>query len=408
MEDRSRRMVTRSKKLKVQKDSPAAISKPLIIRANKMAKSARPEKKEVKNGASLNTNGFPMLPDELLLEIMSFYPPKSDLLSMEPNDYRALAQDASEYAVKRDTLIALAQTCRNLRRFCRPYIWSRIEVCHGIRVGEAVLGVWTKGSTTASIDRMFNAELVRQLEIVTVRDPSLAKYIKLLNVDLRDYSTPTVLAELARCIALFPNLRLVKLNVSSSKRKTDKLDTAVGKAFSSYLYPQVDQAFVSKSAIAFLRCCPSLRLANLMDYGIRRSSDYGLAMRLKGSCPRLENLMMGIGEVDCKETLQAFPNLREVTLVLHAFHHGLFMNKIAMFSTLKHLKYIKLTAITSLQEADRRTILDMAIQILLKLQKEDKEEKEASLTYTAQDSPRYLAYWNQKTETICLPVPKPR
>ncbi|KDR79820.1 hypothetical protein GALMADRAFT_1165011 [Galerina marginata CBS 339.88] len=321
MEDRPRRMVTRSKVLKVQKDRPST-NRPLTTRTNKKAKSARPEKIEVKDGARINTRGLPMLPDELLLEIMSFLPPKSDLLSMELTDPRDLAQDASDYAAKRDTLMALTQTCRNLRRFFRPYIWSRIEVHHGIRVGEAVSAVWNRGSTSANIGRMLNAELVRQLEIVTVRDPSLAKSVKFLNVEVRDYSIPTVLAELARCMTLFPNLHSVKLDISSSKPMAVKL---VGEAFSSYLYPQVHLALVSGWGIRFLRRCPSLRLANFVGHGIRESTDYALAGQLMGACPRLENLKVSIGAMESlgHEFMQAFRHLRIVDLDFHSFNHDL-------------------------------------------------------------------------------------
>ncbi|KDR77403.1 hypothetical protein GALMADRAFT_404946 [Galerina marginata CBS 339.88] len=140
--------------------------------------------------ASVNAKGLPTFPDELLLEIMSYYPIHPDWRSLSPLcmhlDWRP--NDARAHAEWRDTLLSLSQTCRNFRRFFRPYLWRRIEVCTGMNVEGGVLG---RGYGK---DRQFNDELVRQLEIVTVRDPSLAEYVKLINVEVRDFSTPYVLA----------------------------------------------------------------------------------------------------------------------------------------------------------------------------------------------------------------------
>jgi hypothetical protein len=109
-----------------------------------------------------NTTGFAILPDELLLEILSYYPDSEHELNED------IGKNADAHFARRERLIALSQTCKNLRRFLRPYVWRRIEVFTGMRVSTGILR--TK--------RQLAFELIRQLEIVTIRDPGLAEYVK--------------------------------------------------------------------------------------------------------------------------------------------------------------------------------------------------------------------------------------
>ena len=109
------------------------------------------------------TTGLAIFPDELLLEILSYYPDN------EPDLNEDIGRDADAHFARRERLIALSQTCRNLRRFLRPYVWRRIEVFTGMRISAGIL-LRTK--------RQLAFELIRQLEIVTIRDPSLAEYVK--------------------------------------------------------------------------------------------------------------------------------------------------------------------------------------------------------------------------------------
>jgi hypothetical protein len=111
-----------------------------------------------------NMNGLTTLPDELLLEILSYYP------ESEPGpDKEYSKEDADAHFARRERLIALSQICRNLRRFLRPYVWRRIEVFTGMRV--------SAGDVLDTQEKLA-LELVRQLEIVTIRAPELAEYIK--------------------------------------------------------------------------------------------------------------------------------------------------------------------------------------------------------------------------------------
>ena len=111
-----------------------------------------------------NTTGFAILPDELLLEVLSYYPDSK----LEVSEHSR--KDADTHSSRRERLIALSETCRNLRRFLRPYVWCRIEVLDKM--------------TADKTEQRLALELVRQLEIVTIRDPSLAEYVKYVDKEL--------------------------------------------------------------------------------------------------------------------------------------------------------------------------------------------------------------------------------
>jgi len=81
-------------------------------KANTSKKSPPKRRKISRNNPSQcenNTAGLAIFPDELLLEILSYCP------DAEPKDDFVV----DVHFVRRETLMALSQTCRNLRRFVR-------------------------------------------------------------------------------------------------------------------------------------------------------------------------------------------------------------------------------------------------------------------------------------------------
>ena len=126
------------------------------------SKKTEPERRGV------NTSGLAVIPDELLLEIVSYLP--SPPAPSESHEYRY----AVAYMQQRDLFLALSVTCRRLRQFFRPYVWRRLEVTSGMPIGETTL--YPGGGKEGNV--AYATELVRQLEIVTIREPSLAEYVQ--------------------------------------------------------------------------------------------------------------------------------------------------------------------------------------------------------------------------------------
>ena len=142
-------------------------------RPRKQRKADSKDTESEKRG--VNTSGLAVLPDELLLEIVPHLPsPDSPELSEKHSD-----EDVRAYEQQRDLFLALSMTCQHLRQLFRPYLWRRLEVTSGMRIGETILRPQSgkKGETA------YATELVRLLEIVTIRNPSLAEYVQYVSID---------------------------------------------------------------------------------------------------------------------------------------------------------------------------------------------------------------------------------
>ncbi|KAF8968948.1 hypothetical protein BDZ97DRAFT_1754896 [Flammula alnicola] len=249
-----------------------------------------------------NTSGLPVFPDELLLEVLSYYPGTSKAT------LKSDAIDVNARLARREALNSLSQTCRNLRKFFRPYIWQCIEVCSGMQVGNSILYNGTKKR-----DRKFALELLRQLEIVTIRDPALAEYVKIVNVEIQDYSFKAVLTELARCLALFSNLHTVKLQIVETKWEADAI-------FRRYSYPQIRFVIANLPGCYLLNSCPGVRTVYALDvdtsvpliYQEERNEFLELVVE---HCRYLENFSLGIPCEMIDKLPSLFPNLQELSLI---------------------------------------------------------------------------------------------
>ncbi|KAF8968405.1 hypothetical protein BDZ97DRAFT_1916239 [Flammula alnicola] len=262
----------------------------------------------VATALNVNTSGLSVFPDELLLEILSYYPGASG------TNLQSDCIDVNARVARREALDSLSQTCRNLRKFFRPYIWECIEVCSGMQVGDTVL----EGGTTRR-DRNFALELLRQLEIVTIRDPSLAEYVKIVNVEVKDYSPRGVLAELARCLALFSNLHTVKLKLADGS----ETNRGASDAFRQHLYPQIRFLIISQQGLSLLKSCPGVRVVRPLAMNSWMPQAFLDTMVEHCHCVEKLPISISCGMIERLPTI--FPCLKELSI-----------NTTHLFSDVKH------------------------------------------------------------------------
>ncbi|KAF8816627.1 hypothetical protein BYT27DRAFT_7127458 [Phlegmacium glaucopus] len=327
---------------------------------------------------AVNICGFPALADEIYLEIISHIPsvpiPARFFSHLHPEIRRS----------RHETLLSLSQTCRSLRRVFLRYLWQRIEVRDGMKVGD--------GNDTLITPPPFNVrhpnkkplqkytvELVRQLEIVTIRNPQLAQYVNYVDVFIGEYSFSRVLAELARCLSLFSNLHTIQIMVTWCSRRD--LDKTFERIFKKYSYPQIRNVFVISLTESFLGSCPEAR-----RIGFRRSRASSLH-RIVDNCPRLEALEDFTGFIckgnTCRFIIENFPNLNHITISPSiVLEHN---SPIDILAKLNQLQTITLVWRPSL--LPRRSLwsnnldglkddwIDRAKQILIKVQSRDKLDK---------------------------------
>src|SRR6266545_2831576 len=119
-----------------------------------------------------NMRGLPVLPDELLLEIISYFivppPPSSSATAVHGASVPCRFE-------RREALTSLLETCQSLRMFLRPYLWDRIEVCSRMIVGNHEQHNILEYHPSRIKKKAFSWEILRQLEVTTVINPTLAQ-----------------------------------------------------------------------------------------------------------------------------------------------------------------------------------------------------------------------------------------
>ena len=106
-----------------------------------------------------------------------------------------------------------------------------------------------------------------------------------LDIFIGDYSAKTVLAELARCLSLFPNLHTVQIDVDSDCRLP--LGRMLEQTFEKFSYPQIRNVFIMFSIASFVASCPQARRV-----GFTQHSSWPMRglESIVGNCPYLEEL----------------------------------------------------------------------------------------------------------------------
>ena len=118
-----------------------------------------------------------------------------------------------------------------------------------------------------------------------------------VSVQIGSYFARNVLRELARCLAMFPNLHTLKLDLS-----IDGLDRAITYGFSPYKsFPQIRSVIMPTACYDLLKYCPGVRYV----YNVRQKvlSDHD-AFILADFCPLIENICFQI-----PSTVELLPSL---------------------------------------------------------------------------------------------------
>ena len=119
---------------------------------------------------AVNTRGLADLPDEIYLEMVSHIPSVAIPTLIHSDSYPKIRRS------RRQTFLSLSQTSRSLRRFFWRYLWQRIEVREGMKIGDK--DDTLNATLSSASSKKYATELVRQLESVTIRNPQLAQYVK--------------------------------------------------------------------------------------------------------------------------------------------------------------------------------------------------------------------------------------
>jgi hypothetical protein len=121
-----------------------------------------------------NTSGLPALPTELLFEIISHFP----TVPLPIGSHELHKVYPAQFLERHRILRVLSQMCRSLRSIFLPYVWEKIEVWASSRLPYDAPSAAARRSHGKLVNKELATELVSQLEIVTVRDPTLAQRVK--------------------------------------------------------------------------------------------------------------------------------------------------------------------------------------------------------------------------------------
>jgi len=204
-----------------------------------------------------NTTGLPALPTELLFEIISHFPSVPVTFDHHPNLPHNAAIYPASYLEKHRILCALSQMCQSLRRSLLPYVWKKIEVCASNYLDEELA---MSKPFSMNLAKALAKELVRQLEIVTIREWPFASHVTVVNVTITEFSQQSVLPELARCLADFSNLHTLQL---LSGRPW--IYNSIKVAFEGRIFPSVRTLVVDLSTYPVMACCQEVRQVTALN-----------------------------------------------------------------------------------------------------------------------------------------------
>ncbi|KAJ7127245.1 hypothetical protein C8R43DRAFT_1028132 [Mycena crocata] len=212
-------------------------------------------------GVPINTTGLPALPVEILHEITSH-------LTSAPVPCKEDQVLASNYLERSVALRALAETCTRLRSVFLVAAWQHLEVCASTKVS----GVSLNGRRRFLSSLWFRElsmglarELVRQMEIVTIRNPTLAQEVRIVTVVLSDSSAATIIPEFFAVLNMLPRLETLQILRApypswfyrgNNWVKSDPFGENVD---AGHVFPTIRTLTVCASAFEIIACCSNLQ-----------------------------------------------------------------------------------------------------------------------------------------------------
>ncbi|KAG6861052.1 hypothetical protein C0995_004553 [Termitomyces sp. Mi166 len=320
-----------------------------------------------------NTGGVFELPNEIWLEILSYFP-SVRIPTLKISTAPLLSASTLE---REHTLRALSQTCRTLRVVFLPELWKRFEVCATprrveipsgtnfndvqARVEDApssrqrdyfyLSGAWYKYIAEA-LERRSNG--IRQ-------SSDLAKYVQTVSVALTRCQAVTVLSAFVECLEALPNLHTLQI-----LRAHTQMTTHLKNAFKDLKIPQVHTIVLPNHAHNVLRACPEVRvvMCNYDDGGkligaIMKECkkvqvlkgfhpDLNMMKRIVKGVPNLEEIAVECSDVVRSSLTNPLPLSYLLTLTQSLQSHPIPQKVIEKLSSLKHLRAIELNVSSQL------------------------------------------------------------
>ncbi|KAJ7215198.1 hypothetical protein C8J57DRAFT_1396999 [Mycena rebaudengoi] len=184
----------------------------------------------------VNTTGFPALPVETLYEITEHLNPLSTC------DYICL---------RTRTMRSLAETCRRLRSIFLALSFESLEAW----------GNLDRLCRKKDLARELATQLVRQIEIVTIRNSALAQYVKTVTVSLTTYSAATVYPEFFGCLSVLPNLETLQILCLAESWRNNPFHAALG----DRIFPTVRTLLVPQKAFDIIAHYPNIERLTIVD-----------------------------------------------------------------------------------------------------------------------------------------------